>query len=118
MGIIELEGMRFYAYHGCLTSEMEIGNEFIVDVSIETDCSAAGKSDNLEDALNYQAVYDIVKREMEVRANLLEHLSQRILDALWESFTQIERIKIKVTKMKPPVGGNVAKASITLIREK
>jgi dihydroneopterin aldolase len=56
MGLIEIEGMHFYARHGHFEVEQQVGNEFLVDVSIETDCSAAADSDNLDDALNYQAV--------------------------------------------------------------
>ncbi|MGC9355356.1 MAG: dihydroneopterin aldolase, partial [Mariniphaga sp.] len=55
MGIVEIEGMRFYAYHGHFEAERVVGNEFQVDVQLETDCEAAATSDNLEDALNYQA---------------------------------------------------------------
>ena len=52
-GIIEIEGMKFYAYHGYFESERIIGNEFVVDIFIEVDCAAAGASEKLEDALNY-----------------------------------------------------------------
>ncbi len=116
MGIIELEGMHFFAYHGFYESERVAGNEFIVDVTIETDCSPAAKSDNLEDALNYQLVYDLVKREMEVKSHLLEHVANRIVDALYNQFKKVQSIKVKVSKMNPPMGGQIKKASVTLMR--
>ena len=115
-GIIELEGMNFFAYHGYYESERMAGNEFTVDVTIETDCSPAAKSDNLEDALNYQLVYDVVKQQMQIKSHLLEHVAGRILDALCNEFTKVQRIKVKVSKMNPPMGGEVKKASITLQR--
>ncbi len=118
MGIIELEGMHFYAYHGFYESERVAGNEFRVDVTIETDCSLAAKSDNLEDALNYQTVFDRVKEEMQAKSNLLEHLANRILDALFNEFPASQYIKVKVSKLNPPMGGQVEKASITLERNK
>lgn len=36
-GIIELEGMEFHAYHGCLEKERREGNTFIVDFHAETE---------------------------------------------------------------------------------
>jgi|SRR5690554_1020988 len=116
MGIVEIEGMRFYAYHGHFEAERVVGNEFLVDVGIETECAAAAASDNLEDALNYQAVYDLVKREMQVKSHLLEHVAKRILDALYAEFSAIEKAKVKVSKLNPPMGGQIEKASVTLVR--
>lgn len=116
MGIVEIEGMRFYAYHGHFEAEQIVGNEFLVDLSLETDCSAAAASDNLEDALNYQAVFDTVKKEMQVTSQLLEHVAGRILDALFAKFSVIHKARIKVSKLNPPMGGQIEKASVTLFR--
>jgi dihydroneopterin aldolase len=93
-----------------------VGNGFLVDVTLETDCDRAASSDNLEDALNYQAVYDLVKKEMQVKSHLLEHLAKRILDSLYAGFPSIQKAKVKVSKLNPPMGGQIGKASVTLIR--
>ena len=117
MGIIEIEGMHFYAYHGHFEAERTVGSEFQVDVSLETDCLKAAASDDLEDTLNYQAVYDLIKKEMQVKSHLLEHVAKRILDALFSEFPFIQNAKIKISKLNPPMGGQIEKASVTLIRE-
>lgn len=116
MGIVELEGMHFYAYHGHFEAERIVGNEFLVDVSLETDCLKAAASDNLEDALNYQAVYDIVKQVMHEKSHLLEHVAGRILDTLFTEFSSIQKAKVKISKLNPPMGGQIEKASVTLFR--
>lgn len=116
MGIVEIEGMHFYAYHGHFKAERVVGNEFLVDVTLETDCLKAAASDNLEDALNYQAVYDLIKREMQVKSHLLEHIAGRILDALYAEFSTIQKAKVKVSKLNPPMGGQIEKSSVTLMR--
>jgi 7,8-dihydroneopterin aldolase/epimerase/oxygenase len=118
MGIVEIEGMRFYAWHGHFEAERVVGNDFLVDVQLETDCEAAAVSDNLEDALNYQAVYDLIKQEMQVKSHLLEHVAGRILNALFTSFPSIQKAKVKVSKLNPPMGGQIEKASVTLVRYK
>lgn len=116
MGLIEIEGMHFYGWHGHFEVEQAVGNEFLVDVSIETDCEAAAASDNLEDALNYQAVYSLIKKEMKITSKLLEHVAGRILDALYREFSAIGKVKIKISKVNPPMGGQIEKASVTLTR--
>lgn len=116
MGQIELEGMEFFAYHGHYPVEKEVGNKFIVNALITTDCEKAGKSDKLEDALNYQNVYQLIKDEMAVPSDLLEHVATRILDKLFEKFPEIENASIKVSKMNPPMGGQIEKVSVTLSR--
>lgn len=118
MGVIELEGMHFYAYHGFFESERVAGNEFVVDVTLEADFSRAAESDNLEDALNYQQVYDLVSQEMNEESYLLEHVANRIVKALLESFPEAQQVKVKVTKVNPPMGGHVEKASVTLTGKK
>ena len=116
MGLIEIEGMRFYAFHGHFESEQIVGNEFLVNLKIETDCSKAALSDNLDDALNYQSAYEIVKIEMETTSHLLENVAKRILDSLYQHLNSISKAEVKISKMNPPMGGEIEKVSITLSR--
>lgn len=116
MGLIEIEGMRFYAFHGHFESEQIVGNEFMVYLKIETDCSKAALSDNLDNALNYQSAYEIVKKEMEITSHLLENVAKRILDSLHLHFNSITKAEVKISKMNPPMGGEIEKVSITLSR--
>lgn len=118
MNLIEIEGMHFYAFHGHFETEQIVGNDFIVDLKINTDCSKAALSDNLNDALNYQAVYMVVKKEMTIKSRLLENVANRILDALFAEFPNLEKAKVKISKMNPPMGGEIEKVSVTFVREK
>lgn len=117
MGLIEIEGMRFYAYHGHFEAERIVGNEFQVDVSLETNCIPASISDDLNDALNYQAVYDLVKNEMQISSHLLENVAKRILDSLFSKFPNIQKARVKVSKLNPPMGGQIKKVSVTLTKQ-
>lgn len=117
MGLIEIEGMEFYAYHGHFIEEQVVGNKFILNISIETDCSKAGISDNLQDALDYQQVYLLIKKEMmEHKSYLLENICTRILDRLYLEFNNIGKATIKVSKINPPMGGQIKKVSVTMTR--
>ena len=116
MSIIQIKNMEFYAYHGHFREEQIVGNRFLVDLWIETDMSKPAETDNLEDAVNYQVAYKLIRKEMEKKSNLLEHIAKRILDTLFESLEGIEKVRIKISKMNPPVGGKMDSVSVSLGR--
>lgn len=116
MGVISLEKMEFYAYHGHFKEEQIVGNRFLVDLVIQSDMTKPAQSDDLKDAVNYQKAYKLVKEEMSKKSHLLEHIAKRILDVLYENFEGIEKLTVKVAKMNPPVGGKMDCVSVTLSR--
>lgn len=118
MGIIEIEDMEFFAYHGCFEEEKIIGNKFLVNIKIEANCSKAALTDNLEDALNYQTIYQYIKKEMAIKSNLLEHVAQRIINSIQNDFPTIENILIKISKMNPPIEGVMRCVSVSLKSKK
>ena len=113
MGQIRLNGMEFYAYHGCLLDEQMTGNNFLVDITMDYDMEKASNSDDLHDALDYAIVYELVKKEMLIRSHLLEHLTRRILDRLFEYFPQLNNAEVCVTKLNPPIGGQMQSVTVS-----
>lgn len=118
MGEIQIEDMEFYAHHGHFAEERIVGNKFLINIYIETDCESAAESDMLEDALNYQEVYEIISKEMKIKSHLLENVAGRILDALYDNLEGINKAKVKVSKMNPPLGGKIEKVSVVMTRKK
>ena len=116
MGFIDIEGMEFYAYHGHYKEEQIVGNRFLINLKIETDCSKAAESDNINDAVNYQTAYKIIKAEMKKKSNLLENIAGRILDSLYKNMKNVKLITIKVSKMNPPMGGKINNVSVTMTK--
>ena len=116
MGLIHIEGMEFYAFHGHYREEQIVGNRFLIDVTIETNMEKPMESDNLRDAVNYQRAYEIVKLEMQKKSHLLEHIAGRILNALYVEMEEIKKVTVKVTKMNPPVGGKINSVSVVMSR--
>ncbi|MFA6702688.1 MAG: dihydroneopterin aldolase [Dysgonamonadaceae bacterium] len=109
---IELKNMRFYAYHGVFQEERIYGNDFIVNLRIETDLSKSLETDNIDDTINYGDVYEYVKTEMEKPSNLLEHLAGRIYKAIKSAFPTIDFLEVRVSKLNPPVNGKVDSSEI------
>jgi len=115
---IELTDMRFYAHHGCFAEERAIGTHFSVDVQMDVPCAhEAVTSDRLEDTLNYQAVYQVVAKEMQQPSHLLEHVAGRILKQLKAHFPQAGTMLIAVSKLNPPLGGQVGASRVVLSLE-
>jgi dihydroneopterin aldolase len=114
MGKILLEGMEFYAYHGHYKEERIIGTKFIVDLEIEFESGIAERSDQLNDTINYQEIYQLVIKEMEINAHLMESVARRILDAINQMFPQVKSVQVKISKINPPLGGKVKQVSFIL----
>ena len=117
MSTISLEQMEFYAYHGCFREEQIIGTRFLVDLYLQTNTKDAEKSDDLNDTVNYQEVYLLVKKEMEIKSKLLEHVGRRILDAVMQKYPQLESAELKISKMNPPLGGKMKNVSLKMRAE-
>ena len=118
MGLIQIENMEFYAFHGHFKEEQIIGNKFLVDISLETDCAKPAQSDSLKDAVDYQKVYKLVKHEMSRKSFLLENINKRLLDVVFENFPEVQKAIVKVRKMNPPMGGRIGSVSVTLERDR
>ncbi len=117
MSFIRIENMEFYAYHGHFKEEQIVGNKFLVNLQIETDMVKPAGSDDLQDAVNYQKAYMLVKEEMQEKSHLLENIGKRILDRIFLEMSGIEKMEVKVSKMNPPVGGKMDCVSITMGRD-
>lgn len=114
MGRIAISGMRFYAHHGCFGEERAIGTHFLVDLQLEVDTSAAEISDNIDDTVNYLKVYQVVKQEMERPSNLLEHVAHRVGEAVLSQFSDTKSVVVKMSKLNPPLGGQMESASVEI----
>lgn len=111
--IIELSGMEFHAYHGCLEKERTEGNLFKVDLKIEAPLRKAAKSDSLADTVDYGEIYKTVREQMEIPSNLLEHVAWRIAEAIGKK-GDIIALVVKVSKHNPPVEGLCEWSSVTV----
>lgn len=114
MSIISIEGMEFFAYHGCFKEEQVIGTKFRCDLFLEVDTTKAEQTDNLLDTVNYQEVYQVLKAEMSVKSKLLEHVGRRILERVKKVFPQVKHARIKIRKLNPPLGGKMEFVSVEL----
>jgi dihydroneopterin aldolase len=114
MGTIKLKNIRTFSYHGCLVEESKIGSDYRVDLKIKTDLSLSSQTDNLKDTVDYVLLNQIVVDEMKIRSELLEHVSQRIIDRIITTIPSVKKVKISVSKINPPIGGDVEMVTILI----
>ena len=116
MGVIKVKNIRLYAYHGCLDEEGKIGSEYRVDLCVEADLSKSAKTDNLRDTVDYVHLNKIVREEMAIRTKLLETVADKILERILKELPMVKKATVHVSKLNPPIGGNVAMVTIKMSR--
>lgn len=111
---IEVNGIKIYAFHGCLEEEARIGGNYLVDVMLNTNFLNAADMDDLTQTINYVDINKIVCEEMAIRSKLIEHVGQRIIQRIKKEIKNITYLKIKVTKICPPINGDVDNVAIII----
>ena len=118
MGEIYLKGMKIYAFHGCLKEENIIGSNYKIHLMVKTDMVKSSKSDTLIDTIDYSSLYKIIEKEMSIPSSLIENVCERILNALFNSFPSITKVSLEISKLNPPIDGDVKEVSIKKKRKR
>ena len=112
MGLITVEGIRVFAYHGHLPEEAILGGQFIINVWVNVDTAEVEKKDNLKHTVDYVRIIEIVKEQMKTRSNMIEHSAKRISDAIL-CLKKVQKVKVEVEKIQPPINATFDKISVT-----
>lgn len=110
-GTVRLVNAVFYAHHGVMQEEHRIGGRYEVDVAIDLDIEKAAKEDDLDETVDYERIYGVV-REIVTRNRfyLIERLAYLIAHEVLEVYPRIESVEVSVRKPNPPVGGTCDRA--------
>lgn len=113
-----IQGLRLYAYHGVMPQERKIGANFIIDLDVDTDFSAAIENDNLQGTVSYADLFQLVKREMAIPSQLVEHVAGRIVKAILDEYPTITAVHIRILKENPPMGADCQGAGVDLKQQR
>ncbi len=103
---ILLEGLRFFGYHGLHPEERTLGQRFLVDVVVELDLRAAGQLDELDETVNYNSIYSVVRAVVEGEPMMLvEAVADRTARAVLESFPRVTAAEVTVRKPAATIRG-------------
>jgi len=118
MDTIEITGIRCYGYTGYLPEEQVLGQWFEVDVTLWLDLSVAGKSDGIEDTLDYRATIETVKKLVKTaKFALVERLASAIASSILES-VKVTQVRVRLTKPAAPIPDFEGKITIDIVRGK
>jgi len=116
--IITLDTIRVYAYHGCLKEETIIGSDYLVNLSVHANLNKSSQTDALEDTVDYVLLNKIVTTEMASASKLLEHVTSRIINAVFYNCPRVNVVTVAVSKVNPPIGGDVQMVTIKMTQER
>lgn len=108
---VKLENVKFYAKHGLYPQEQKTGNHFIVNISV-SQTTHKPLTENIEETIDYATLHNIITRAMEQRADLLEAILQRIIDALEKQVGDIHSLSIELKKRSPAFDGNCGASAV------
>ncbi|MDO5969179.1 dihydroneopterin aldolase [Flavivirga aquimarina] len=114
MGIIKVENIRVFAYHGCLKEETKIGSDYRVDLEVKADLQTSAKTDKLSHTVDYVFLNKIIKEEMDIPSHLLETVARRILNRIFNEDKLVKKATVWVSKLNPPIGGDVEMVTIKM----
>jgi dihydroneopterin aldolase len=117
MDRILVEGLKFFAFHGCHPLEAKIGGEFEVDILVETDFKTAIDSDSIDCAIDYVMLMEVAKEQMQIRCNLIETVADNILHEIQARIKSPHKIRVTVHKLKAPVEYDLQRVSVTVESE-
>lgn len=116
--IIRLKGASFYAYHGALKEEQNIGGKFEVDIEMHTNFSEAAKEDNLNKTIDYTEVYKYVNEIIhQKKYYLIEAIAEEIADKVLDHFSNVFKVAVTVRKKSVPVGGLIDHVEAEVTKE-
>lgn len=116
---VSLKNMVFYGFHGVYEFERELGQRFYVDVDLKADLRRAGKSDNLQETVDYVSVYNQTKDIVEnQRFQLLEALSYHIAGEILRLHPLVEEATVRVRKPSVPIAAALDFVEVEAVRRR
>jgi 7,8-dihydroneopterin aldolase/epimerase/oxygenase len=115
---IELSNIRCYGYTGFLPEEQVLGQWFEVDLIIDRDLALAGRSDDLNDTLDYRGAIEATKNVIKTGKFLLvERLAAEIATQIL-GFPAVQQVRVRLHKPAAPIPDFGGKITIDITRRR
>ena len=117
MGKILIKGLRVYAYHGVNPEEKRDGQPFELDITMETDLTVAGETDDLNDTVSYAKAMKTAIRVMNEQSyDLLEKAAQRVADQILMDYPSILSVDVLLKKPQAPIKADFDYVAVQITR--
>ncbi len=112
---IRLVNLHFYGYHGVEAAERDLGGRYAIDVELVADLRSAGTTDDLNQTVDYKAVYDLVAQVQRRGYALLEALAENVAAQILATFP-VGEVTVRCRKQSVPLGGLIDYAEVEICR--
>lgn len=112
---ISLEDIRFQGAHGIYPEEKVLPGTFLVDAAVTI--ADPGDVTELDQTVDYEKVYDILREVMGSPAAMLETLASRAVSLIGGAFPGVRSVRVRIRKLSPPLPGEVGCSAVSLRRE-
>lgn len=114
---IVLKGMTFHGYHGALPEENVLGQKFVVDATLWADLAAAGRSDNLQDTIDYSKAYSTIQAVVQGPPRALqEAVAEDVAQQLLLLDARVSAVQVYIRKPHVALSGVLDSVGIQLFR--
>ncbi|MDT2019876.1 dihydroneopterin aldolase [Methylocella sp. CPCC 101449] len=114
-GKVIIEQLELHAYHGWHKHEKEFGQAFAIDIEFEVDMAIEAASDQLQDALDYDAIVNTVRRLfVESHYKLVEAAAAALASGLLDQFARVDAVHLRIRKLKPPIPERIGAVGVDL----
>lgn len=116
MVTIELQNIRLHAFHGVYEGEQKTGSPYDVSIKVVYD-EGSSQFDNLENTINYVAVFAIIRERMTVRMPLLEKVALGMISAIKQRWPFVVEVMVSVWKLEPPIENFQGRVGVTIHKQ-
>ena len=109
---VHLHNLFFNAFHGIHEEEKKIGNEYVVDASLEFHENTEVIT-HINDTINYVTIYNFIKKRMNIPTPLLETIVMEIGNEIHAEYPLVKSIHISIKKLNPPIEGIQGAAGVS-----
>jgi dihydroneopterin aldolase len=114
---LKIKDIKLWARVGVLEQERDLGQLFSLDVFLWSDFEKCTQNDDIKSTVDYSKLVEILKyQSKKICCLTIEKYSNEILKIIDEEF-QLSKIKIILTKCKPPITGFDGEVSIVRVFE-
>lgn len=114
---IKITDLEVFANHGVFPEENTLGQKFVFTIKLYTDTRRAGKTDELEDSINYGDVASfITKFTKSHTVKLLEAAAEQIAEAMLLQYEMVKGVSVEIKKPWAPIGLPLREASVKIER--
>lgn len=100
-GTLIFNSIKLYGYHGIHKEEALVGTFFTITIKAVLKADFAKEVPNLENSVNYEALYNVLKNTFQQREDLIETVALNIYGALKKQFVQVQKLTVSIEKQNP-----------------